>query len=553
MTRERCKGRALTALSSLLALAALAMQAHAATVISDSTISLSSHAGAVCNNGQPATMQVTLVADGVGVSNKWFIHLSGGGSCRDDASCQARWQGEPHNMRPLATYPANGMLNLTRPADAPFDGYNTVQLHYCSSDGWMGSKVGKVDGSGNPVVYNGTDAIVVDAASAGSGEYAVHFRGKRILQAALDELENQYGLTATATDVVLGGKSAGSVGVQTHIDKVDAFFGSATHVRGLMLDTWIPFLPLAGTETQVRTYLANQGISTPTINSLLRFASFDTLANLAVGYDAAANVWGAFNNVSTEGWPGPAACFNDLAPQPNVIANPSYLMLCTLHDYVLNKAFNDGVTPFIDTDMLLLRNMYDFAVGLVAFGLFPDHESFTDEDFAEVIQDVLHLQPLSELRNYVDTEVRNDILVDPSSEMARALYLLLLPLLQVSLEGAASAPNVTVYAPKLEMSTQNCSVFNPSACTFAEGNRRAIPSHGVVDAYASNSCSLGYALAFGVNPLTVKCVNTYGGHLIQPPGSTTLGKARTIKEYLNGWAKFDNQYDYSLVGDVKLP
>ncbi|MBL8272097.1 MAG: hypothetical protein JNL55_37195, partial [Steroidobacter sp.] len=336
-------------------------------MLSDTTVSLSNHAGAVCNNGQPATMQVTLVADGAGVSNKWFIHLSGGGSCRDDTSCQARWQGEPHNMRPLANFPANGMLNLTRPADAPFDGYNTVQLHYCSSDGWTGAKEGSVDGNGDPVVYNGTDTIVVD--TAGTGEYSVHFRGKRILQASLDELENRYGLTATATDVVLGGKSAGSVGVQTHIDKVDAFFGSSTRVRGLMLDTWIPFLPLAGSETTVRNYLANQGISAPTINSLLRFANFDTNANLAAGYDTASNVWGAFNNVSTEGWPGPAACFEELSPRPEVISNPSMLLLCTLHDYVLNKAFNDGVKPFISTEMLLLRYMYDFAVSLVAFGL----------------------------------------------------------------------------------------------------------------------------------------------------------------------------------------
>lgn len=551
MMKRRCKGLALNALLSLLALGGLAAESNAATVLSDTTVSLSSHPGAVCNNGQPATMRVTLVADGAGVSNKWFIHLSGGGSCRDDASCQARWQGEPHNMRPLATYPANGMLNLTRPADAPFDGYNTVQLHYCSSDGWTGSKAGSVDGSGNPVVYNGTDAIVVDTPS--TGEYAIHFRGKRILQAALDELENQYGLTATATNVVLGGKSAGSIGVQTHIDKVDAFFGSSTHVRGLMLDTWIPFLPLAGTETQVRTYLTNQGISTPTINSLLRFASFDADANLAAGYDAAANVWGAFNNVSTEGWPGPAACFEELAPQPSVISNPSYLMLCTLHDYVLNKAFNDGVTPFISTDMLILRNMYDFAVGQVAFGLFPDHEDFTDADFIEVVKDVLHLQPLSELRNYVDLEGRNDILVDPNSEFAKAMYMLLLPLLQVSLEGAAASPNVTVFAPKLEMTTQNCSAFNLGACSFLETNRRAIPTHGVIDAYASSSCAAGYALAFGVNPLTVICVNTYGGHLIQPPGTTALGKARTIKEYLKGWATFDSQYDYNLVGDVKIP
>ncbi|WP_082989881.1 pectin acetylesterase-family hydrolase [Woeseia oceani] len=548
MMKGQCIG--LTMLSLLIS-GALSIQANAATVVSDTMISLSNHAGAVCNNGEPANMQVTLVADGAGVSNKWYVHLVGGGSCRDDASCQARWQGEAHNMRPLGSFPANGKLNLTRPAGAPFDGYNTVQIHYCSSDGWAGSKVGSVDGNGDPVVFNGTDTIVVD--SAGSGEYAVHFRGKRILQAAFDELDTQYGVTTTATEVVVGGISAGSVGVQTHIDKIDALFGPATNVRGLMLDTWIPFLPLAGTETQVRSWLANQGISAPTVDSLLRFANFDIEDNLAAGYDTTANVWGAFNNISTEGWPGPAACFESLENEPEVIANPSLLMLCTLHDYVLNKAFNDGSTPFISTDMLVLRNMYDFAVGLVAFGLFPDHEEFTDEDFADVIQDILSLQPLSELRNYLDLETRNDVMVDSSSELARAMYMLLLPVLQVSLEGAAASPNVTVFAPFLEMTTENCSIFNLPGCSFLEENRRAIPTHGVVDAYASSTCAAGYALALGANPFNVTCVNTFNGHLIQPQGTTTLGKARTIKEYLKGWAALDSQYDYDLIGDVKLP
>src|SRR5690606_16791040 len=139
--------------------------------------------------------------------------------------------------------------------------------------------------------------------------------------------------------------------------------------------------------------------------------------------------------------------------------------------------------------MLILRNMYDFAVGVVAFSLFPDHEEFDGQEFADLVQDILHLQPLSELRNYVDTEIRNDVVVDPNSEMARAMYMLLLPILQVSLEGAAASPNVTVFAPKLEMTTQNCSILNVPACNFLETNRRAVPSHGVVDAYASNTCA----------------------------------------------------------------
>ncbi len=103
------------------------------------------------------------------------------------------------------------------------------------------------------------------------------------------------------------------------------------------------------------------------------------------------------------------------------------------------------------------------------------------------------------------------------------------------------------------MTTENCSIFNLPGCSFLEEYRCAIPTHGVVDAYASSTCAAGYALALGANPFNVTCVNTFNGHLIQPQGTTTLGKARTIKEYLKGWAALDSQYDYDLIGDVKLP
>lgn len=557
MKHER-RTRVVARLAALLASALLAAPAGAATVLSDTKISLSAYEGAVCNNGEPADMQVTTVADGDGVSTKWFVHFEGGGSCKDDTSCQERWANtnDRKKMQPSAGYPQDGMPNLTKDNNSPFpfDGYNTVQLHYCSSDGWIGAKSGELDVNGDPVVYNGTDILVVDADSAVSGEYGIHFRGKRIVQAALDEIERLYNVSTTATDIVVAGKSAGSLAVQAHIDKVAATLGGTGDVRGLMIDTWVPFLPLlvledessAEAETRIRNDLSTLGISAETVDDLLEFALFDADDNLLETFNTA-DVWGALNNVATEGWPGPEACFDAISTLPSVIANPHHLMLCSVHDFVLNPAYNDGVTPYIANDMLILRNFYDVAVSSAAYRLFPDHDGITSAESEARILSMMGLQNLSQLKNYLDGELRSNLFVDASTEMALAFYSVILPLTQTSLEGAAAAANVTVFSPGLEMTTDNCNLFNWGACSFPEPKRRGLPTHGIVDLYLSQG------FCTGNNTNTLHCPDTYNGHVIQPFNSSALGKARTIRQFLNGWASGDSDYDYSLVGDVKIP
>ncbi|MEJ8568017.1 pectin acetylesterase-family hydrolase [Elongatibacter sediminis] len=512
---------ALATVGALLA----SLSAQAATVVSDTTVSLSGHAGAVCNNGEPANMRVTTVADGAGISDRWFIHLQGGGSCKDDQSCQDRWENQQGNMKPSG-YSSNGLPNLTR-GGSPFDGYNTVQINYCSSDGWIGSRIGTVDGNGDPVIYNGTDTLVVD--SAGPGTYAVHFRGKRIVDAALDEIESLYSLSTTASEVVFAGKSAGSAGVQAHLDKVEDRFGATANVRGLLMDTWVPFLPLAGTESEVRADLASLGISTATIDQLLEFAFFDADDNLQDMYDTA-NVWGAFNNTATEGHLGPESCFDAISGLPSVIANPSHLMLCAVADFVLNPAYNDGVTPYLSTELLILRNFYDVAVGMAAFRLFPDHDGVDDAYAAAIGLELTNEQALSELKNYVDFDNTKNLIADQNSELAVAFYSVLMPLTQSGMDAAAGAANVTVFSPGLEMTTQNCHFFNPGACSFPESQRRGVVIHGIVD--------IPYA---------------YTQQVIQPYNTSALGPARTVKQFLQGWADRNSTFDYSLVLDTKLP
>ena len=57
------------------------------------------------------------------------------------------------------------------------------------------------------------------AASVRVGGETLHFKGKAILDAALADLASRHGL-GTATDVVLGGCSAGGIAVFAHVDYV---------------------------------------------------------------------------------------------------------------------------------------------------------------------------------------------------------------------------------------------------------------------------------------------------------------------------------------------
>ena len=61
---------------------------------------------------------------------------------------------------------------------------------------------------------------------------ALFFRGKRIVEAVLDDLAQHRGL-AQATDVVVSGSSAGALAVYLHIDAVAQRLSPHTRVRGL--------------------------------------------------------------------------------------------------------------------------------------------------------------------------------------------------------------------------------------------------------------------------------------------------------------------------------
>jgi hypothetical protein len=180
---------------------------HTGTVANPITLRVvptSVHPLAVCNDGTPATY---LFRPGVGAGAKrWIIYLEGGGSCSTSADCKERYwnqrfymsSGNPVDGQPYTT-PLEGIKSPLPSENPDFYDANYVQLMYCSSDTWSGDRAGD---SNRPI----------------SDIARWHFRGRRILEAIIAELQTQ-GFNS-AEEVFFMGSSAGGVGV---LNNADAF------------------------------------------------------------------------------------------------------------------------------------------------------------------------------------------------------------------------------------------------------------------------------------------------------------------------------------------
>jgi len=143
----------------------------------------SSYPLAMCNDGTQANYYHQ-----PGQSHgKILLSLQGGGTCDSVESCNARCE-----KTDLCTAQTDQELEIQQPADRqaqdPFHDYWHVQVHYCSSDTWSGTR----------------------AASEETGGY--NFYGKHIFDAVAKDLSENFNLLET-THIVLTGGSAGAQGV----------------------------------------------------------------------------------------------------------------------------------------------------------------------------------------------------------------------------------------------------------------------------------------------------------------------------------------------------
>lgn len=146
-------------------------------------------------------------------TNRWIIHLNGGSHCSDFEECAARWCGIGQWEGTLMTSKFEGNFRnadglLGRNSVNRIGDRNIVQLKYCSSDQWQGSK---------------SDSVL--RSEDGSKSFSLHFRGTTIVDAAITALER--GVTGMpkltdATDVLISGDSAGASGARAHLDRIAA-------------------------------------------------------------------------------------------------------------------------------------------------------------------------------------------------------------------------------------------------------------------------------------------------------------------------------------------
>ncbi|XP_078580938.1 uncharacterized protein LOC144864601 [Branchiostoma floridae x Branchiostoma japonicum] len=130
--------------------------------------------------------------------NKWRVHLDGGGSCDDLADCYSRSltdNGSTRRLRTRNTF--NGFLSTNQDENPDFYNWNVAYVHYCDGACFSSNRA-------DPVTLKGK---------------TLYFRGRSILDAVLDELNDVRGMS-NATTVILSGSSAGGIAVYRQADHV---------------------------------------------------------------------------------------------------------------------------------------------------------------------------------------------------------------------------------------------------------------------------------------------------------------------------------------------
>lgn len=176
---------------------------------------------ALCNDGTTAVMYVRPSSGGA-YTNQWLVYLQGGAGCQDLASCVVRYCGTEKytkaKMSSTWTNPSMGESALMeRDGTNPFGEANQVVVHYCSSDYWTGTK---------------SDTVLTDEESYPGQAVRLHFRGRDIVRAAIEQLlagpvtSDDGDVTvpslADAEVLVFAGSSAGAKGAEHNLDWVAA-------------------------------------------------------------------------------------------------------------------------------------------------------------------------------------------------------------------------------------------------------------------------------------------------------------------------------------------
>ena len=162
-------------------------------------------------------------------STKFYLHQEGGGFCVSYADCVARSKTSYGSTLPTVPDPWEDTVNLTAwqpvftldaAANPLMADWNHVLLAYCDGAYFNGDLSDAINvtttttANGN---NNHGDATADNSTTTNTT--TLFFAGRHILDAVLDDLALRHGMS-NATDVVLGGCSAGGIATYMHLDYV---------------------------------------------------------------------------------------------------------------------------------------------------------------------------------------------------------------------------------------------------------------------------------------------------------------------------------------------
>lgn len=153
--------------------------------------------GAVCLDGTDAGFYFSAATDPEH-KDDWQIYFQGGGWCYDEMDCYGRsFGGLGSSSKWPKTSQMGGIMSSDCSSNPDFCGFNRVHMAYCDGNSFSGNR---------------DEAVVVQGKP-------LYFRGRRIMDAVLSTLKEQYGL-GTAKNVLLTGCSAGGLATYLHTDYV---------------------------------------------------------------------------------------------------------------------------------------------------------------------------------------------------------------------------------------------------------------------------------------------------------------------------------------------
>ena len=156
----------------------------------------------VCNDGKSANYWI---ADQN--SDKWLIHLPGGGGAWDEKTFIARDKNKKESINKPDNY-SKSISSLSAVGSMLFDkGYNILFVHYCSSDLYAGNHFHKINGKDVP------------------------FKGRKIIEEILSIHQKDL---ISSTDTVIAGQSAGVYGVILNLD----LFSKLPNARFILDAVW---------------------------------------------------------------------------------------------------------------------------------------------------------------------------------------------------------------------------------------------------------------------------------------------------------------------------